>query len=239
MATRTITTAQPYVTCDVCGRGLLRGELSDVFLDAGHRRTVCELCLPRATQEGWTREGGEEAPTVRPPRRRRRSLISRLLAQRPSVTVSRDRTQKGARDQEPGAPRGVSAAEPRSEPRGQVRSVSRRTHRSVHAVPTSTGIQVSRAIEAFNAGLEPRRIAGVARALGAPSVTARPAQAAGTVSIVVAWELCWYRFEVDLAEAAAGARLVAEGLELADLEADDLAPNASADEHGELRLVGS
>jgi len=40
MATRSIVTSQPDVACDVCGRRLLRGELPDVFLAGGQRRTV-------------------------------------------------------------------------------------------------------------------------------------------------------------------------------------------------------
>ena len=56
MATRTIVTSQPDVACDVCARRLLRGEQPDVFLGAGRRRIVCELCAPRAAHEGWMRE---------------------------------------------------------------------------------------------------------------------------------------------------------------------------------------
>jgi hypothetical protein len=103
-------------------------------------------------------------------------------------------------------------------------------------VPASAPIKLQRAVEVFNAGLEPRRVAGVARALGAPRVTVRLADTAGMVWIIVAWDLCWYRFEVDLADAAPGARLIAEGLELEELAPDDLVPNAVADENGELAV---
>ncbi|MFI5004513.1 MAG: hypothetical protein ACHQE6_05815 [Solirubrobacterales bacterium] len=93
-----------------------------------------------------------------------------------------------------------------------------------------------RALEVFNAGEYPRRVAGVARSLGAPSV--RVAQAAGaTVAIVVAWELCWYRYEVDLGDEARGAWLAAEGMELEELLAEDRVANAVADERGELGLL--
>ena len=37
------------------------------------------------------------------------------------------------------------------------------------------------------------------------------------VGIVVAWELCWYRYEVDLADEAAGVRVAAQGYELDEL----------------------
>jgi hypothetical protein len=54
MATRSIITNQPDVACDVCGRRLLRGEQSEVFLAAGQRRTVCELCSPRSSRRPHT-----------------------------------------------------------------------------------------------------------------------------------------------------------------------------------------
>src|SRR5450755_680516 len=79
MATRSIVTSQPDVTCDVCDRRLLRGEHPETFLAAGQRRTVCELCAPRATHEGWLRETGSPSvslPALRP--RRGRNLFDRL-----------------------------------------------------------------------------------------------------------------------------------------------------------------
>ncbi len=57
------------------------------------------------------------------------------------------------------------------------------------------------AVAAFNASEFPRRMAGVARSLGEPEVTVRSAEhLESIVRIVVAWELCWYRYEVDLGE---------------------------------------
>ena len=47
----------PHLTCDVCGRTLLRGERAEAFLDGGARKAVCELCTSRALNEGWMREG--------------------------------------------------------------------------------------------------------------------------------------------------------------------------------------
>ena len=58
------------------------------------------------------------------------------------------------------------------------------------------------------------------------------------MSIVVAWELCWYRYEVDLADEAAGVRVSGQGAELTELEADELGGNAAADERGMLDLAG-
>jgi hypothetical protein len=105
-----------------------------------------------------------------------------------------------------------------------------------HAADVQAGI--ARALEIFNAGEHPRRIAGVARALGPACVKVAPlAGATRTVAIVVAWELCWYRYEVDLGDEAAGARLAAEGMELEELPAEDRVANAGADERGELALL--
>ena len=52
------------VTCDVCGRTLLRGEKADVFLAGGTRRMVCELCTRVPMHEGWIREGLADAPSA-------------------------------------------------------------------------------------------------------------------------------------------------------------------------------
>ena len=63
----------------------------------------------------------------------------------------------------------------------------------------------------------------------------RPSETEGSiVTIVVGWELSWYRYEVDLADEAAGVRVTGQGDELAELDAADQQPNAAADERGEL-----
>ncbi len=105
--------------------------------------------------------------------------------------------------------------------------------------PTRAGdAKVRRALEVFNAGEPPRRVAGVTRALGAASVRAAPVSGADDViAIVVAWELCWYRYEIDLTDEAAGVRIAAEGMELEELTVEDRVANAAADEHGELSLL--
>ena len=64
MTRKSIQTNGPVVSCDVCGRTLLRGEHADVFLHSGSRRMVCQLCTARAAHEGWIREGLDDA-TVR------------------------------------------------------------------------------------------------------------------------------------------------------------------------------
>ncbi|HEY1540286.1 MAG TPA: hypothetical protein VGF63_12865, partial [Solirubrobacteraceae bacterium] len=83
------------------------------------------------------------------------------------------------------------------------------------------------------------RISGVARSLGQPAVTVLPSATEGSiVSIVVGWELCWYRYEVDLADEASGVRVTGQGAELTELSAEELDANAAADERGLLVLAG-
>src|SRR5947209_17736105 len=74
---KSITTGHGSVTCDVCGRSLLRGEHADIFLSGGSRRMVCDLCVARAAHEGWIREGVDDSLAVSP-RADRRSLLGRL-----------------------------------------------------------------------------------------------------------------------------------------------------------------
>jgi hypothetical protein len=281
MATRAIVTSHPVVACDVCGRRLLRGENPDVFLAGGQRRTVCELCVPRASAEGWLREADNHGVGIRPNRSRRAgSLLGRLRqlrepAQRP--LRREDRPAGGAEDGqahedglyefldsgsiEPAEPYEqelyIGSAEEGEPPAGGwsieseaegdqpqtgyhelEQSWPAQAAQSPRAGSTSGELKVARALKVFNAGEQPRRVAGVARSLGAPTVTVRPLEESGsTVAIVVAWELCWYRYEVDLGDEAAGARLVAQGMELDELPVEDRLANAAADERGELAAL--
>ncbi|MDP9400878.1 MAG: hypothetical protein M3P39_08045, partial [Actinomycetota bacterium] len=116
--------------------------------------------------------------------------------------------------------------------------IARTGERHVHAVPTNAELRLARAVELFNASPHPRTVSGVGRSLGPPLVTVRPSPTEGSiVGIVVAWELWWYRYEVDLADEAAGVRVVEQGAELGELAPEDQAPNAGADERGMLALV--
>jgi hypothetical protein len=113
-----------------------------------------------------------------------------------------------------------------------------REPRHVRAVPTSAEHKVSSAIEAFNGSEHPRTLAGIARSLGPPIVSVRPDPGRPSlVNVVAAWELTWYRYEIDLAEEDhTGVRVAAQGDELAELDAEELSPNAVCDERGSLAL---
>jgi hypothetical protein len=224
MAPKTIQPQMAIITCAVCGRTLLQGEEPEVYLVGGTRRHVCELCTVRANHQGWIRES--EGPQIgHRSRDDRRPLLSRL----------RGRRERPVEDPVPeeGAPaNGATRSEPEPE-----RS---REPRHVHAVPTSEELKASRATEVFNASEYPRTVSGVARSLGVPEVSVLPvAGQASVVRIVVAWELCWYRWEVELAdEASNGVRPAGQGYELAELAPEEQAGNAGADEHGRLVLAG-
>jgi hypothetical protein len=221
---KTISTNGPVLACDVCGRTLLRGEHGDVFLHAGVRRMVCELCTARAAHEGWIREGLDAATVRSAHNGRSRSLFSRLRPRH--AEPDGDGHDEPARE-----PRPVHQAPPPERP-------PQREQRSVHAIPTNADLKIVRALDLFNAGAHPRTVAGVARSLGPPIVAVRPSLTEGSVvTIVVGWELSWYRYEVDLGDEAAGVRVTAQGSELTELEPADQRPNAAADELGQLHLA--
>jgi hypothetical protein len=92
---------------------------------------------------------------------------------------------------------------------------------------------VERAIEVFNAGEYPRRVAGVARSLGVPGVSVHAVEDGGNaVVIVVGWELCWYRYVVDFDQEPVEARCIAQGTELKELPREDRLANAGVNDAG-------
>jgi len=265
---KSITTNPAVVTCDVCGRTLLRGEHHDVFIGGGQRRSVCELCTGRAVHEGWIREGLDDVVAAGRESRRGGSLLSRLRSRRSDPAVEplprdpfdgrggyaddRDAAsfppEERLPDPEPVAaePRYAAPPEPRPDRDAeQPVAVEPTDHtlyesRSVRGVPTNAELKVARAMELFNQSPQVRTVAGVARSLGAPIVSARPSRTEGSVvTIVVAWELSWYRFEVDLGNEAAGVRVTAQGSELDELDTIDQTPNAAADDAGRLHPAAS
>ncbi len=231
MSTRTIVTSQPDVACDVCERRLLRGEQPDAFIAAGRRLLVCELCAPRAAHEGWMREtdGHQvELPPMRP--RRGRSLLERLPV--PVWARQAPRASGSGRASSDGRPFDFldDGAAPREEG-----AQSAGAEALPHPESVAELSYLERALQTFNASEFPRRVAGVARSLGAPEVSVRSAEhLESVVVIVVAWELCWYRYEVDLSEGIEEVRVLGQGTELGELPHDDRLANALASDTGAL-----
>jgi hypothetical protein len=252
VATRSIVTSQPDVECDVCQRRLLRGEQPDVFLAAGEPRMVCELCAPRAAHQGWKRGSAQAVlSTSASPARRGRGLFGRL---RQTRRFDRLDPSSGAYDQTPSnedayrVPAAGGAA-----PRSLVEEGGDRSMPRAHASAAATGALIAPAeaaealltdplqgaVHVFNASQYARRVASLARSLGEPEVTVRPGEAvASSVVIVLAWELCWYAYEVDLDDMeGVEVRALAQGSELSELRPEDRLANALADERGLLALL--
>jgi hypothetical protein len=238
VSTRAIVTSQPHVACFVCERTLLRGEHPEIFLVDGVPQTVCELCAPRAAHHGWPR--GEQGQAVPPPvvsSRRGGGLINRLRAggrpgDRPPPA---SRRRSGPADARRAARAGGDTQSAGREGRGEGTGAPPPAFFDDEAAqPGPTEL----ALEAFNCSEYPRRIASLSRSLGVPDVNVALDEDLPIVTIVVAWELCWYRYRVDLDEQPE-VRMIAEGRTLEELERSERACNAVADERGSLELIAA
>jgi hypothetical protein len=234
--TRDIRTNQQDLSCDVCGRTLLRGERAEPFLAGGARRQVCELCTGRAQHEGWIRESGADELTLRSARHEGRTrLVDRLRARR-----ERARAVADAQAAQELAEAGVHFDTPPARAPEPAPPEPPRNPRHVRAVPTNAELKMERALDVFNASDHVRTVGGVARSLGPPAVSVRPLpDRPSVVAITVMWELSWYRFEVDLSDEGSGVRREGQGAELGDLSDDEQQVNAAADERGGLHLAAA
>src|SRR3954449_10307604 len=245
------------ISCDICGRTILKGERTEAYLaPGGQRHLVCELCTDRAYNEGWIRESAHmdmPASTRRP--QERRSLFGRMRRRRDAEPVGRMAEEPppfpdDAEASNGGDPVGepayddasaASAAEPPPPPPPAPAPAPapprRRDARHVRAVPTNAQVKVERALELFNGSEHVRTIGGISRTLGEPWVSATPLhEAPSEVSIVVAWELSWYRYRVDLGDADDPVTLVSKGQELDELDESMRDWNATALADGKLAV---
>lgn len=214
MATRELRTSDEPVFCAVCERSLLRGEHPVAFIDGHTPRDVCDLCVGRALRLGWTRDGHGVSAAPAAHIERARSLVGRLRARR-----------------EDGMPLGQAAVAHQTQP-GEA---SDDLPHHVQAVPTDAQVQATFALELFNSSEHSRTVAGVVHSLGAPYVHVGPGEGGLLIEVLVVWELCWYRYEVDLENNVTHLR--GQGYEPAEL-GNELAPaNAIADERGKLSLA--
>jgi hypothetical protein len=166
---------------------------------------------------------------------RRRSFLSRLLARRDAPTRGEEAAAAAPEEPVERAPEPAPGPEPA--PRRERVRERLREPRHVRAIPTSAEHKIASAVELFNGSEHRRTIAGVARSLGAPTVSVHPAEEGlSLVNVVASWELCWYRYEVDLSEEVPTVRLSAQGYELDELPAEDRTANAVSDERGSLSL---
>ena len=248
MNTRAISTSVAQSSCDVCGRTLLRGERSHVYLHGGDRHSVCELCTTRALHGGWVREGtlpdyGESSARVD----RRRSLLGRLRSRR-DVPGRPEPEERPRFDDDPPSidqlpppavvmpVRAEAPSRPPRNPSPAREPQGAREPRHVRAVPTSVEHKISSAVELFNASEHPKTVAGIARSLGIPEASVLPTKQPSAVHLILAWELCWYRYEVDLSDEVPSVRVSGQGYELDELAPGERCGNATAGERGTLTL---
>jgi hypothetical protein len=208
---------------------------------------VCELCAPRAAHQGWKRGSAEHAASAVPLRTRRaRGLFERLRATRQAAAASAPRsareTYAPVRAEEPEpfdflTPESVAGA-PAAAGESAAAAIDGATD-PAHVEADASAGPLLQAIAVFNAGEYPRRVASLTRSLGTPEVSVRPGEAvASSVVIVIAWELCWYTYEVDLDDMQGPqSRAIAQGTELSELGPHDRLANALADERGSLALL--
>jgi hypothetical protein len=105
------------------------------------------------------------------------------------------------------------------------------------AEPTEAETPVAAAVAAFNASDHPRTLTGVARSLGRPNVAVQEAaDRPGVVHVVVFWDLCWYRYDIDVA--GKEVRVAGQGYHLTELSDAERQPNATSDASGQLVLLG-
>ena len=230
-----------HVTCEVCGRTILKGERTEAYLaPGGERHGVCELCFVRAERAGWIRESAHGLAPARGPRPpERRQIFGRLRRRggeafgddeelgEPSPAESEAETEQPPHNGDVAAPRPGRRRERPQSPR------------HVRAVPTTAEVKVERALSLFNASEHQRTVAGLARSLGPPWVTALPdPDAPSTVTVLVAWELSWYLYRVDLGDAAEPVTQLQKGDELDDIDGELRDFNAALDNDGRL-VIGA
>src|SRR5688500_7250035 len=137
------------VSCDVCGRTILKGERTEWYLaPGGHRRQVCDLCASRAQHHGWIRESGAGDLPARMPRNEpRRGMLGRLRRRpsRPAAPAAEDEARLAEQEAMFGAGNGVEPEEQPSEapapPPARPRSRPQ-SPRHVRAVPTTAEVKV-------------------------------------------------------------------------------------------------
>ena len=217
---------EDHVSCEVCHRTMLKGERAEPYLTPSReRRLVCQLCAPRAQQEGWIREAAAPEMPARPQRPdERRGLFRRRRRTAPAPP------EPDARPASNGEPADGDSEE--APLRNLIRRSRPRDPRQVKAVPTNAQLKIGRALELFNTSSHPRTVAGLARTLGVPHAGATTSSAsAAEVVLTVAWELSWYQFTVDLSDGREPVRLRGQGHELSELpeEAQDWNCEMAAD----------
>ena len=137
-------------------------------------------------------------------------------------------------------PEPAADPEPAPPPRVREPAPGPRDPRHVRAVPTNSQVKVERALELFNDSEYRRTVAGLVRTLGEPWVTALPVpDSSSEVTVVVAWELSWYQYRIDLGDSGESVFLTDKGQEIDELDEHLRAWNGSAAPDGALATNGA
>lgn len=222
------------MACDICGRTILKGERTEAYLaPGGQRHQVCDLCSLRAQHQGWIRESAAGDLPHRQPRSEPRRGLFGLRRRRPAPEPAEPQPVEAADDD--GAATESEEGQPAPPPRPRSRP---KDPRHVRAVPTTAEAKIDRALELFNGSAHQRTVAGVARTLGPPHISALPDTGQGSqVSVVVAWELSWYRYRVDLGDEGDPVMMLEKGEEIDQIDEMLRGWNATLDAEGRVAPV--
>lgn len=227
---------------------MLRGErLWDYVTPGGESRRVCVLCKAKAESAGWlpaevAATRAEQAP--RPSR-------ARALRERLARVAESARARSAEPDPEPVAeaeapPRRrrrllVERPDPpeerRADPAPRERARPREPRRRPIAGPRQDDPtrRARRAVDRFNASEASRTVAGLTRSLGEPRASIQLGGRGKPATVTVAWELSWYRWEINPGEHGA-VREIGKGKEIGELSEADRRWNARIADDGSLRL---
>jgi hypothetical protein len=256
--------SDPFPTCAVCGRTILKGEQVYEYVNPHDQRVgVCVLCRSRAEASGWIPADQAGATRQAPPSRARPGdALRKRLAGAASRARSSARGLRGNPATMEAGPREperleTSATPPRAQPAQRPqrpaaeppakrqRPQAKRQPKPQPAAPAAPrkprprrGPQalMRRAVQRFNESDEPRKVAGLIRSLGEPRAAVRADASRQLALVTVAWELSWYQWEVSADGDGAPVREVAKGDEVSELAEDARAWNAAVAEDGQLRL---
>ena len=91
----------------------------------------------------------------------------------------------------------------------------------VKAEPRGVSGREKAAIDHFNSSAHRQTVASVAHSLGSPTVSVADRGQDGVV-IVAAWDLCWYRWKVQMAQGGVTVEDAGRGYELTELESYEI-----------------
>lgn len=250
-----------FQACAVCERTLLIGEDSwDYVAPAGDSRTVCTLCKSRAESSGWVPAAlaGSTAWPVQRSRSRRfafrdrggrraTAATSRLRLRGRAPAPVEERAEEETQEDELAARFAAIAEQARERAPERVEEAvappvdDDAAHQAVRVSDSSGGLSeqqvLNRAVRVFNSSDAGHQVGRLRRTLGTPRASVRQAQDGRDAAIVVvAWELSWYEWMVEVGHGQAEVSEVRKGTEIGEIGDPEPKWNSSLDEKGRLRL---